>query len=69
LKKPDSDTFKRAGKPPIKLTPADKALQSDDLVEMTNAGLIPMTVAEDNVARFWAKIFPELGRKSARSHS
>jgi len=55
-----SDSFKQAGKPPITLTPADESLQSDDLLEMTNAGLIPMTVAEDNSAQFWAKVFPKL---------
>lgn len=55
-----SDTFRRAGKPPIMLPPADESLQSDDLLEMTNAGLIPMTVAEDSTAQFWAKIFPNL---------
>jgi len=55
-----SESFKAAGKPPIKLTPADESLQSDDLLEMANAGLIPLTVAEDKVGKFWAKIFPKL---------
>lgn len=55
-----SDTFKQAGRSPIILTPADQSLQSGDLLEMTNAGLIPMTVAEDSVAQFWAKVLPKL---------
>jgi membrane-bound lytic murein transglycosylase MltF len=55
-----SEDLKRAGKPPIRLADAPVDLQLDDLLEMVNAGLVPMTVAEDKVAQYWAKVLPNL---------
>jgi membrane-bound lytic murein transglycosylase MltF len=55
-----SEDLQRAGKPPIRLTAAPADLQLDDLLEMVNAGLVPMTVAEDRVAQYWAKVLPNL---------
>ena len=55
-----SEDLKRDGKPPIHLTPAAPDLQVEDLLEMVNAGLVPMTVAEDKVAQYWAKVLPNL---------
>ena len=42
-----SADLQRAGKPPIHLTPAAPDLRVEDLLEMVNAGLVPMTVAEE----------------------
>jgi len=55
-----SEDLQRAGKPPIRLGAAPADLQRDDLLEMVNAGLVPMTVAEDKVAQYWAKVLPNL---------
>ena len=55
-----SADLQRDGKPPIHLTPAAPDLQVEDLLEMVNAGLVPMTVAEDKVAQYWAKVLPNL---------
>jgi membrane-bound lytic murein transglycosylase MltF len=55
-----SEDLKRAGKPPIRLTAAPADLQLDDLLEMVNAGLVPMTVAEDKIAQYWARVLPNL---------
>ncbi len=55
-----SGDLRRDGKPPIHLTPAAPDLQMEDLLEMVNAGLVPMTVAEDKVAQYWAKVLPNL---------
>jgi membrane-bound lytic murein transglycosylase MltF len=55
-----SEGLERDGKPPVQLTPAAADLQLDDLMEMVNAGLVPMTVAEDKVAQYWAKVLPNL---------
>jgi membrane-bound lytic murein transglycosylase MltF len=55
-----SEDLQRAGKPPIRLTPAAPDLRTEDLLEMVNAGLAPMTVAEDKVAQYWAKVLPNL---------
>ena len=55
-----SADLEREGKPPIRLTPAAPDLQVEDLLEMVNAGLVPMTVAEDKVAQCWARVLPNL---------
>jgi membrane-bound lytic murein transglycosylase MltF len=55
-----SEDLHRDGKPPIQLIPAAADLQLDDLLEMVNAGLVPMTVAEDKVAQYWAQVLPNL---------
>ena len=55
-----SADLQRDGKPPIHLTPAAPDLQVEDLLEMVNAGLVPMTVAEDKIAQYWAKVLPNL---------
>ena len=35
-------------------------LEEDDLLEMANAGIIPLVVAHDYVAKFWQQIFTQL---------
>ncbi len=52
--------FKLSGKSPIKIVPADEYLEDEDLLEMMNAGLIPMIVIDSHKARFWAQIFRDL---------
>ena len=55
-----SADLQRDGKPPIHLLPAAADLQLDDLLEMVNAGLVHITVAEGKVAQYWAKVLPNL---------
>ena len=52
--------FKKAGKQPIKLVPADEIFQDEDLLEMVNAGLIPMIVLDSHKAQFWEQIFDDI---------
>jgi membrane-bound lytic murein transglycosylase MltF len=52
--------FKKSGKPPVKIVPADEYLEDEDLLEMMNAGLIPMIVIDSHKAEFWAQIFQKL---------
>jgi len=47
-----------AGKPPVVIREAPEALETEDLIEMVNAGLIPFTVADKHIADFWKQIFP-----------
>jgi len=49
-----------AGKPPVRLVLADEHLETEDLLEMVNAGLIEATVADDYIATLWKSIFPGL---------
>ena len=48
------------GKAPIKLVPASEELEDEDLLEMVNAGLIPIVVVDRFKALFWKQIFPKL---------
>src|SRR5215813_4554786 len=49
-----------AGKAPIRVIAADKHLETEDLLEMLNAGLIEATVADEYIADLWKSIFPGL---------
>ena len=44
--------FKEAGNPEITLTLADEFLEDEDLLEMLNAGLIPIIVVDKHKAEF-----------------
>lgn len=50
----------KAGKPPLSIKAADKNLTADDLVEMTNAGLVPATVTTSVRASLWQQVLPKL---------
>jgi membrane-bound lytic murein transglycosylase MltF len=52
--------FSKAGKPPIKIVPADAQFDEEDILEMTNAGLYPVTVAKDYIARVWGEVLPNI---------
>src|SRR4051812_32342746 len=45
---------------PLRLVEADEHLEDEDLLDMLNAGLIPLTVVDDHKARLWAKLLPEI---------
>ena len=52
--------FKKAGKKQIKLVLADEYLEDEDLLEMMNAGLVPMIVIDSHKGMFWKRIFKDL---------
>jgi membrane-bound lytic murein transglycosylase MltF len=49
-----------AGKAPVSIQLAPDSLEDEDLLEMVNAGLIPITVVDDFIADFWKQIFSGL---------
>ena len=50
-------SLKAAGKAPVTIVEANEQLESEDILEMVNAGVIPATVVDNHVAELWAKIF------------
>ena len=52
--------FKETGKPSVNIVEVDRNLTEDDLLEMTNAGLISATVAFDFRAELWSKIYTDI---------
>jgi membrane-bound lytic murein transglycosylase MltF len=49
-----------SGKPPVKIRAAPEVLADEDLLEMVNAGLVPITMVDDYIAEFWKQIFSEI---------
>jgi membrane-bound lytic murein transglycosylase MltF len=55
-----NEQLKTRGKPLVVITPAPTVLEDDDILEMVNAGLAPITIVDDYLAQFWKKIFTDL---------
>ncbi len=45
------------GRAPILISDAPQVLEDDDILEMVNAGLAPITIADDYLASFWSQVF------------
>jgi membrane-bound lytic murein transglycosylase MltF len=52
--------LKTKGKPSVVIRDAPANLEDDDLLEMVNAGLIPIIIVDNYLAEFWRKIFTNL---------
>ncbi len=55
-----NETLRAAGKQPVIVQEADANLATEDLLELTNAGVIEMTVADHYRAEIWAKVLPDI---------
>ncbi len=49
-----------AGKAPVVIRPAPDELEDEDLLEMTNAGLIKITIVKNYLAGFWKQVLPNV---------
>ena len=47
-------------KPAVIIKEVPETLEDEDLIEMVNAGLIPLTVSAEVAARFWKQVFPNV---------
>jgi membrane-bound lytic murein transglycosylase MltF len=52
--------FKEAGKKPMQIIRADEYLEDEDLLEMMNAGILPMIPIDSHKGAFWIQIFEKL---------
>jgi membrane-bound lytic murein transglycosylase MltF len=52
--------FAAEKKPAVVIKEAPEELEDEDLLEMVNAGLIPLTVTADFLANFWKQVFPKI---------
>ena len=52
--------FAAEKKPPVALKEAPESMEDEDLLEMLNAGLIPLIIVNKHQADFWKQIFPQL---------
>jgi membrane-bound lytic murein transglycosylase MltF len=52
--------FSAEKKPAVIIKEAPEALEDEDLIEMVNAGLIPLIVVDKHVVDFWKQVFPDI---------
>ena len=52
--------FSRGNQSAISIVPADELLEAEDLLELLNAGMIPLTILDDYKAEFWSSVFPNI---------
>src|SRR5262245_49971814 len=52
--------FTKLRKPPVEVRLAPENLETEDILEMVNAGLVTATIADQHVATFWKQIFSKL---------
>lgn len=55
-----NEVLSSTGKSPVKITPADENLEDEDLLEMLDAGVVPMLIVDNHKAEFWAKILKNI---------
>ena len=58
--KAQNDRFKKSGKPPVKITMIDEYLEDEDILEMINASLLPMTVIDSHKVALWVQVFKNI---------
>jgi membrane-bound lytic murein transglycosylase MltF len=55
-----NEQLRARGKPAVVIDEAPDVLEDDDVLEMVNAGLVPITVVDDYLAEFWSKVFTSI---------
>jgi len=55
-----SDSLERKGLSPIKIKALDPYLESEDILEMINSGVIPFSAVVEDVARLWSNVMDSL---------
>jgi membrane-bound lytic murein transglycosylase MltF len=60
-----NERFAAEKKAPAQLREAPEELEDEDLIEMLNAGLVPVLVVDKHVADFWKKVFPKITVRDA----
>jgi len=55
-----NERFGKEKKQPVKLTAVPDDLSDEDTLEMVNAGLLPITVVNDWMAKLWSPLLPKM---------
>ncbi|MGE4555620.1 MAG: transglycosylase SLT domain-containing protein [Desulfovibrionaceae bacterium] len=55
-----NEKFTAQGLPPVDIIPASEVLSTEKILEMVNADIISMTIADDFQARRWSKALPDI---------
>lgn len=60
-----NQTFAKEKKSPVVIKLAPESLEDEDLIEMVNAGLIPLIIVDKHKADFWKQVFPNINVNAA----
>ncbi len=52
--------FREERRRPIIITEADKVLEEEDILEVVNSGIFPITVVDQHIAELWACVLPDI---------
>ena len=52
--------FKAQGLAPIEIVVSSPGLQTVDILELVNAGSVPLTVVDDYMGKLWSRVFPNI---------
>ncbi len=52
--------FREERRRPINIVEADKVLEAEDILEMVNSGIFPITVVDQHIADLWACVLPNI---------
>ena len=55
-----NESLQERGLGPVEMVVAPEHLEDEDLLEMVNAGLLPLAVVDSHKAEFWAQFFEDL---------
>ncbi len=53
-------SFAEKGLVPVEIVPADERLETEDILELTNAGVYRITVADDFMVNLWSKVLKDM---------
>jgi membrane-bound lytic murein transglycosylase MltF len=52
--------FRSGGKPPITIVPVDEVLEDEDVLQMVDAGILPITITKTLYAQFWQQLYDRI---------
>ncbi len=52
--------LRQQGRAPVTVVPADPGLATEDILELVNAGVIEITVADKHIAELWGQALPKI---------
>ena len=55
-----NDSLSNVGKPIIHVSPVDEHLEDDDILELVNAGIIPVTISNNFTTMLWQPLLPDI---------
>jgi len=55
-----SELFVQQGRSPLKAVESDRNLVTEDILELVNAGVVSITVADQHLAEAWSEVLPDI---------